>query len=146
MTRPAEPGTYVLLLRLTSAQWLQIGALGAFKFPSGWYVYVGSAFGPGGLAARVARHARIAKRLHWHIDYLLPPAALYGVWAAIGWRQECELARQIASSTGVRVCAVRFGASDCDCCSHLFYYVHRPDLSTYMAGAQWWDRQVCLGF
>jgi Uri superfamily endonuclease len=146
MTRSAEPGTYVLLLRLRRAQRLRIGALGVFEFPPGWYVYVGSAFGPGGLAARVARHARLAKRLRWHIDYLLPPAELYGVWAGVGWRQECELTRRIASGSTARICAERFGASDCDCRSHLFYFVHRPDLRRYMAGAQWWSQQACLRF
>jgi len=120
--------------------------LGVFEFPPGWYVYVGSAFGPGGLAARVARHARLAKRLRWHIDYLLPPAELHGVWAGVGWRQECELARRIASGSTARICAERFGASDCDCRSHLSYFVHRPDLRRHMAGAQWWSQQACLRF
>ncbi len=36
----------------------------------GYYIYVGSAFGPGGVNARVSRHFRNTKKLHWHIDYL----------------------------------------------------------------------------
>ena len=61
------------------AQQLRIGALGVFDFPPGWYVYIGSAFGPGGITARVTRHARAAKRLHWHIDYLLEHADIEAI-------------------------------------------------------------------
>ena len=39
-------GTYILTLSLETKQNIQIGKLGRFKFPSGYYVYVGSAFGP----------------------------------------------------------------------------------------------------
>jgi Uri superfamily endonuclease len=36
----------------------------------GRYIYAGSAYGPGGLKARVSRHMRRAKRSQWHIDQL----------------------------------------------------------------------------
>ncbi len=49
---------------------LRIGALGTFEIPKGTLAYVGSAYGPGGLLARVSRHLRKGKRLRWHIDYL----------------------------------------------------------------------------
>src|SRR5512134_2327284 len=70
MTR--EVGTYIsyqLLLRLNQDSLLRIGCLGAFDFPAGRYVYTGSARRD--LEARIARHLSPAKRLHWHIDYLL---------------------------------------------------------------------------
>ena len=44
-----ETGTYVLLLHLPDNEQLTIGKLGTFDFPAGWYAYVGSAFGPGGV-------------------------------------------------------------------------------------------------
>jgi len=42
-----------------------------FAIPRGVYLYVGSARGFGGLKARVARHLRAVKKVHWHVDYLL---------------------------------------------------------------------------
>jgi len=36
----------------------------------GWYVYVGSALGPGGLAAKVGRHLGGRKMCRWHTAYL----------------------------------------------------------------------------
>jgi hypothetical protein len=63
------PGTYVLILELTTRKVIQVGALGRIKFTAGWYAYAGSAFGPGGLAARINRHLMSAKKPHWHIDY-----------------------------------------------------------------------------
>jgi Uri superfamily endonuclease len=54
----AEPGTYALLLKLDKQERITIGKLGTFDFPAGYYLYVGSALGPGGLRARLARHRR----------------------------------------------------------------------------------------
>ena len=54
----AEPGTYALLLRLDKQERITVGKLGTFDFPVGYYLYVGSALGPGGLRARLARHRR----------------------------------------------------------------------------------------
>ena len=51
------PGTYALLLRASKEQTIEVGALGAMPVRPGMYVYVGSAFGSGGLQARVGRHA-----------------------------------------------------------------------------------------
>ena len=47
-----------------------------------WY-YVGSALEPGGLRVRIAHHARIAARPHWHIDYLRRHTPLTGVCTAL---------------------------------------------------------------
>jgi Uri superfamily endonuclease len=72
----------VLVLRLDTPQTIAIGRLGSIDFPVGWYLYVGSAHGPGGLHARLARHRRRlggTKRAHWHVDYLREHAAWHGV-------------------------------------------------------------------
>jgi hypothetical protein len=53
---PAEPGTYALLLTATAPLEVVVGRLGACRLPAGHYVYVGSAHGPGGLAARLTHH------------------------------------------------------------------------------------------
>ena len=95
---PAPPasGTYLLLARLDSAHELVIGRLGSFALPAGWYAYAGSALGPGGLAARLARHRHADKRLHWHIDYLLASAVLKASWQITSSiRLECAWARAL---------------------------------------------------
>ena len=77
----ARPGTYALLLRARSGGRIQIGRCGSLAVRPGWYVYVGSAFGPGGLRARLRHHCRLAERPHWHIDYLR--RALRPSWSGI---------------------------------------------------------------
>ena len=84
-------GTYALLLYLKAHQRTVVGALGAVEFPPGWYLYIGSAHGPGGLAARLARHRRRAgKRFHWHVDYVRAVTKLTEIWTSSdGIRREC---------------------------------------------------------
>lgn len=126
-------GTYALLLRLDVPRTVVVGALGPLDFPSGWYLYVGSAHGPGGLAARLARHRRRAdKRFHWHIDYFRAVSALLEVWTYSGKaRQECNWAAAAAELPGADVIAPRLGASDCQCPTHLFHYARRPRPSEF---------------
>ena len=113
-------GTYTLVIHLARAQTIRIGALGAFKFPRGKYLYIGSAMN--GLAQRIARHARPQKRLHWHIDYLLVHAQIKEVWTHQGEeRFECTWAQAALAMPNAHVIAPRFGASDCDCAAHLIF-------------------------
>lgn len=98
---------------------LEAGRLGRIRFDPGFYAYVGSAFGPGGLEARISRHLRTGKRRHWHIDYLLESADVVRIWTITGnQRLECILARLLAKFRGARG-VTGFGASDCNCVSHL---------------------------
>jgi hypothetical protein len=53
-----EPGTYILILRSELNASVEIGAWGQLAIVSGYYAYVGSALGPGGLLARLSRHCR----------------------------------------------------------------------------------------
>ncbi|MFB6354317.1 MAG: DUF123 domain-containing protein [Halobacteriales archaeon] len=114
-----DHGTYTLLLRVAAPTTIRVGALGERAFPAGVYAYTGSAFGPGGFA-RIERHRRVAAgdadTRHWHIDYLLPSASVRDVYTAAGAAIECAVARSLP---GERVDG--FGASDCDCDSHLAY-------------------------
>jgi Uri superfamily endonuclease len=50
---------------------LSVGRLGEFDLVPGFYAYVGSAFGLGGLRARIGHHPESTAEPHWHIDYLL---------------------------------------------------------------------------
>ena len=69
-TLPSLPGTYALVLSASACQKFAVGRLGTLTVEPGFYLYVGSAFGPGGLAARVGRHCRREKTCRWHVDYL----------------------------------------------------------------------------
>jgi Uri superfamily endonuclease len=102
---------------------VRVGALGEVRFAVGAYAYVGSAFGPGGLAARLARHHRTDKPPHWHIDYLRPHVRLLETWQAAGpLRLECGWACALAAWPGASMPVRGFGASDCHCEAHLFHF------------------------
>ena len=77
---PASKGTYILILYLALPCRLTIGKLGTFDFPDGWYAYVGSAFGSGGLRGRLKHHLAPVTNPHWHIDYLRAAAPVREVW------------------------------------------------------------------
>ena len=125
---PRLPGSYVLLMQLPSPTNVTIGQLGQFEFPPGWYAYAGSACGPGGLAARVDRHHRVSKTLHWHIDYLRAQAQVLALWYATGREsRECRWSQALSELPGASVPAPGFGASDCQCRTHLIHFPDRPN-------------------
>jgi len=53
MELPEAKGTYVLVMEVGQMRRLAIGRLGNFELVPGFYLYVGSACGAGGLAARL---------------------------------------------------------------------------------------------
>lgn len=114
-----EGGTYTLLVTLPEATRIAVGALGEHAFPAGAYAYTGSAFGSGGFA-RVDRHRRLARgesdARHWHVDYLIghSDATLREVVTSPGADAECAVAERLGDGP-----VPGFGASDCECRSHL---------------------------
>lgn len=123
-----EPGTYALMLVPTAVTIIEVGKLGEMEVKPGYYVYVGSAAGPGGLRARVSRHLRDTKRVHWHIDYLRDVAAVEEVWLTSGLNgAEHQWAKAFANMSGGSVPLPGFGSSDCRCSSHLFHFSRRPE-------------------
>ncbi len=122
---PATPGTYALVLRSSTTRTVRVGALGDMHVRPGYYVYVGSACGPGGLRARIEHHACRAARPHWHIDYLRRYTRLQTVWHT-GARCEHEWAAAVNSMAGATIALAGFGSSDCDCETHLFRFGVRP--------------------
>lgn len=109
--------SYQLAIALAVPARITIGRLGMFDFPAGSYVYTGSA--RRNLEARIARHLRRDKLLHWHIDYLLTTLGVEVTGVERFEQAECLLNRKTAGA----VLVPGFGASDCraGCYSHLKY-------------------------
>ncbi|MBN2625407.1 MAG: DNA/RNA nuclease SfsA [Spirochaetales bacterium] len=121
-----DEGLYLLLLELQNDRMIKTGALGEWEYPSGWYIYVGSA--RKNLTKRLERHIRKRKNFHWHIDYLRNEAIqAKALPIRTQERGECLLARETALLfPGERNFLKGFGCSDCDCESHLFYSRENP--------------------
>jgi Uri superfamily endonuclease len=132
---PAGPGVYALLMHLPERTERRIGALGACRLEPGWYLYVGSARGAGGLRARVGRHLRrVGKRPHWHMDRLRPAVRIHAVWwTAAKTAEECAWVRAVAGLRGARAVLPGFGAGDSPLTTHLFAFDRPPDLDSFRA-------------
>ncbi|WP_272840522.1 GIY-YIG nuclease family protein [Rhodoplanes sp. TEM] len=114
---PPRPGAYVLAIALETPLPVRLAGRLAGTLAPGRYLYCGSARGPGGLRARIARHLRRRKTLRWHVDRLTTRGTVIAVWA-VPDGDECALAGALA---GLPVPIPGFGASDCRRCpSHLF--------------------------
>lgn len=129
---PSESGTYVLILQLSRKSLIAVGKLGIFDFAPGTYGYVGSAMGPGGVAARVRRHLKMEKKAHWHVDHLRPAARIKAVVTATGTRiLEHIWAGRLGRSPFRGKPVQGFGCTDCKCRSHLFLFEKPPNPSLY---------------
>ncbi len=113
------PGAYVLLIELGAPLALDISSLGAATLAPGRYAYCGSAYGPGGLKARIGRHLRADKSHRWHVDHLSATGRIVAFRAVPGGR-ECDLLDRLLDAPGASVPVPRFGSSDCRRCpAHL---------------------------
>ena len=125
-----DRGAYLLVLRLPEPCRIEVGALGEVEFAAGHYIYVGSAMR--GLAARMARHLRLRKQHHWHVDYLRAHADRAEALAVrSSKREECTLAQAVGKLFPPGPAG--FGSTDCDCPTHLFHAgpTHPLDLRTF---------------
>jgi len=120
-----DAGIYCLVLRLRRSHWVAAGKLGHCRLAAGWYVYVGSA--KRNLTARLTRHLRHEKRLHWHIDYLRAVAHVEQIWIW-PWTEggECRTNGRIQALSGLSVPWRGFGSSDCGCAAHLTLFADKP--------------------
>ncbi len=117
-----RPGTYLLIFYSAQSSSVSVGRLGSLELDTGYYYYIGSAFGPGGVRARVRHHHAISTKPHWHLDYLRPSLCLREVCYSIdALRYEHEWASILHDDMHMPVPFPGFGASDCPCSSHFFY-------------------------
>jgi Uri superfamily endonuclease len=115
---PTAGGAYALLLRLARPVTVRTRWTAATLLP-GPYAYVGSAYGPGGLRARVARHVRGDGRPHWHVDRLRAAAAVTGLALWPGGN-ECDWRAAIVAAGWATAPVRGLGSSDCRRCpAHL---------------------------
>ena len=142
MELPEDHGTYILIARVLQMKRLGIGSLGEFEITPGFYAYVGSAFGSGGLRARISHHLESTAEPHWHIDYLLSVDTPVEVWLTTADRKlEHRWAELLEDAPGFRVPILRFGSSDYrrSTTSHLFYSKRRPSF-------RWFRDQIRSSF
>lgn len=112
------PGAYLLLVELSDPLALSLAGRPRVLRP-GVHAYCGSAHGPGGLAARLARHLRADKRPHWHVDRLTVAGRVAALYARPEGR-ECDLVKALLSLPGTAIPLPGFGSSDCRACpAHL---------------------------
>lgn len=132
-----DRGAYLVLLSLDRDLTLAPGRLGRREFPAGFYLYAGSA--RRGLTARVERHRRLRKRLHWHLDYLRQEARFEEAFPLrTADDLECALARDFARRADATVAG--FGCSDCSCESHLLHFREDPRRERDFWGRLLWWR------
>jgi len=114
-----DPGAYVLIIDLDHPLALDVPRKSPATLAPGRYVYCGSAYGPGGMRARVARHCKRQKALRWHIDRLTMAGRVIAVHGEAGGR-ECDLVDLVLATPGASIPAPGFGSTDCHRCpSHL---------------------------
>ena len=127
-----EPGTYALVLSSSSQKIICIGKFGKLKIQKGYYIYVGSALGPGGLKARIKYHNRLSTKPHWHIDYLKPFVEIKEVWYSYDThRNEHNWSTIFITLPDAFIPLKGFGSSDYKCRTHLFYFNKKPSLKKF---------------
>ncbi len=115
-------GTYVLIIKCSKETFVEVGKLGRIKVSDKvFYLYVGSAYGKGGLLSRLLRHLQYSnKTIFWHIDYLLnniTKCKIVKIIVIPDKKVEHFIAKNLSSKLNY---IPKFGSSDCKCPSHLF--------------------------
>lgn len=109
--------TYQLTIQVIQATTITVGKLGCFEIDAGMYLYTGSA--KQHYEARIARHLRHQKKMHWHIDYLLDSPHASVIHVSRHTESECLINQRAPGKMIIQ----SFGATDCTagCGSHLKY-------------------------
>ena len=127
-----DAGTYIVILSSDENRPVLIGACGPLQLQPGYYLYAGSALGPGGLRARVGRHLGGTGQPRWHIDFLRQVTLPHEAWLYTGHdRQEHNWANALGNMPDVEATIPGLGASDCSCATHLFYTHSRPSITAF---------------
>ena len=116
-------GDYLFIMKLANDKNLSIGHKGLMHFPSGYYIYIGSA--KANLDKRLDHHKRKRKNKHWHLDYLRNECqVIAGLPIRTADDLECSLAQSVKKIADWEIKG--FGCTDCHCSSHLFGMSNNP--------------------
>lgn len=131
-------GAYLLVITLEKPLLMALPGRPPAMLSPGLYAYCGSAYGPGGLKARVARHLRADKPQRWHVDRLTAVGSVSAVALAPSGR-ECDLFERVRALPGTDVPVPGFGSSDCRrCTAHLARLPEDFDPSRDTPSAAYW--------
>ena len=120
-------GTYALVFSCPTPFQAVAGKLGPVFLSSGYWIYVGSAFGPGGLRSRLSHHLKPSRRPHWHLDYIKNTLRAVEIWITTDpVKREHDWAGIFSTLNGASRPIEGFGATDCTCRSHLIHLPRRP--------------------
>ena len=115
-------GTYLLFIKIIKSVEITIKGKSSL-LNAGYYIYIGSAFGAGGLSSRLHRHLRKIKKKNWHIDQITSStfSEIICIGVLLKQRVECELSK-IIGDIEKTVPITGFGNSDCEkkCISHFY--------------------------
>lgn len=93
---------------------------------------MGSAFGSGGLKARLEHHLRRTLKPHWHIDYLRRYTTVIEIWYTTdSMRREDDWVASMTNIPQVKTAYPGFGASDSKGTSHLFLSIRKPEFEIF---------------
>jgi Uri superfamily endonuclease len=127
-----QQGTYALIFKCETPFHAAAGKLGTIFITTGYWIYVGSAFGPGGLRSRLTHHLKPSTRPHWHLDYIKHALHPIEAWVTVGLAtREHDWAGILSTLKGATRPIAGFGASDCPCRSHLIHLPRRPNFSEF---------------
>lgn len=135
----ARFGTYIMILHSERPTVRRIGRLGTFWLPAGYYLYVGSACGGGGVAARTTRHGHSDACRMWNLDHLKAIARPVELWWTHHCKDkekklECPWALALAQLPDYCCPAPGFGSNDCKSCpAHLYHSLKRPSCKEFAA-------------
>lgn len=129
-------GIYLLELYATLPFEIGIKKYKGINLKSGYYYYAGSA--QKNFTARIFRHLKKEKIIHWHIDNLTTKnnLSIENIFAfpLADKKEECKLVKNLTHKFGMAFPAKGFGNSDCNSCtSHLLYSIKRIDQSQLFA-------------
>ncbi len=117
-------GTYLLEIYAPEEFEIKAKKFIGVKFPPGYYYYSGSA--QKGYNARLTRHLKESKTLHWHIDYLTTKKSnkitTIFLFENAPRERECEVVQTLINEFHMDDSFSGFGNGDCKTCgTHLLY-------------------------
>jgi len=136
MEIPPDPGSYIIVGRLAKEVCLTTGLFKGYLLARGYYLYTGSAFGPGGLLARTTGHLNPETKKFWHSDHIKAHMNIDEIWYSLGGKyQECQFIKVLAGMKNSSFPIHKFGSSDCThgCPAHLVMYAPETDLDSVFA-------------